>query len=292
MLKKKGDPFPEKSKIVLLSKILYKFPMKKATLLLLLIFLSTAVFSQVLMIEYLVKINRNLEISSTSTKYNLILDKHQSIYYNHKGDSTGQFKYKELITESKKIGNFTLVRLNDEHYALVTQDLFYKNYLEDTLIYNENILTKHLVVGESSKLFSWSIHTDTDTTLLGYRCQKATTEFRGRKYTAYFSPELAPTGGPWKFDGLPGMILYVYSQDDYFIIEPLKIILHARQEAIANPYAGEEVITWNDFKSKLKKVLETQLQKLKAASEPGDTGAVEVTDEIEDLGIGRMSFRK
>lgn len=55
---------------------------------------------------------------------------------------------------------------------------------------------------------AWQITSDT-ATILGYQCQKATATFRGRNYEAWFSPEIPVNDGPWKFFGLPGLILKV-----------------------------------------------------------------------------------
>jgi len=62
---------------------------------------------------------------------------------------------------------------------------------------------------------NWQIAADT-ATILGYLCQKATATFRGRSYEAWFSPEIPVNDGPWKFFGLPGLILKVTDTDGIF----------------------------------------------------------------------------
>ena len=52
----------------------------------------------------------------------------------------------------------------------------------------------------------WEI-TDSVKYCLGYSCLYATTNFRGRKWEAWFAPEIPISDGPWKLCGLPGIIL-------------------------------------------------------------------------------------
>ena len=50
--------------------------------------------------------------------------------------------------------------------------------------------------------------------ILNFICYKAITEFRGRKYTAWFTKKINNSFGPWKFNNLHGLILEVYD-DNY-----------------------------------------------------------------------------
>jgi GLPGLI family protein len=43
----------------------------------------------------------------------------------------------------------------------------------------------------------------------GLKCSKATANFRGRNYIAWYAPEVPTSAGPWKFNGLPGLIVSV-----------------------------------------------------------------------------------
>ncbi|MDQ0783785.1 GLPGLI family protein [Chryseobacterium sp. W4I1] len=67
-------------------------------------------------------------------------------------------------------------------------------------------------IGYSEDLkFNWNILNDKQK-IGEYNTQKATTEFGGRKWTAWFSTDLPFQDGPYKFWGLPGLIIKI--EDD------------------------------------------------------------------------------
>ena len=53
----------------------------------------------------------------------------------------------------------------------------------------------------------WEVVADSTKTILGYECMMARTAYHGRDWTAWFAPEVPAHDGPWKFAGLPGLIL-------------------------------------------------------------------------------------
>lgn len=55
--------------------------------------------------------------------------------------------------------------------------------------------------------------------ILGYECFKATTDYRGRRWTAWFTPEIPVLEGPWKLCGLPGLILEAYDTNKDYVFE-------------------------------------------------------------------------
>ena len=59
--------------------------------------------------------------------------------------------------------------------------------------------------------FDWKISTDKEK-IGEYNTQKATLDFGGRKWTAWFTPDLPFQDGPYKFHGLPGLIVKI--EDD------------------------------------------------------------------------------
>lgn len=53
----------------------------------------------------------------------------------------------------------------------------------------------------------WTILEDSTEIVLGYECIMAESDYHGRHWKAWFTPELPMPFGPWKFHGLPGLIL-------------------------------------------------------------------------------------
>jgi len=105
----------------------------------------------------------------------------------------------------------------------------YSEYIKD---FSKNVLTESLRVPQSGlkdcqytenmPVQNWKISNDT-LTVAGYLCQKATCTFRGRNYTAWFAMDIPIQNGPWKFGGLPGLILKVYDNDKLYVFECTRI---------------------------------------------------------------------
>lgn len=77
----------------------------------------------------------------------------------------------------------------------------------------------------------WEITTDT-LTILSYLCQKAITTFRGRTFEAWFTADIPINNGPYKFGGLPGLILKVSDHKQYFVFECIGIEKLRKMEPI------------------------------------------------------------
>lgn len=64
----------------------------------------------------------------------------------------------------------------------------------------------------------WEI-SDESKEIIGYQCFKAISNYRGRKWTVWFAPEIPVQDGPWKLCGLPGLILEAYdSNEEYHFV--------------------------------------------------------------------------
>lgn len=63
--------------------------------------------------------------------------------------------------------------------------------------------------------FSWILK-DGEEKILGYVCKRAALEFRGRKWNAWYAPELPFSAGPYFFGGLPGLILKMEDSQKHY----------------------------------------------------------------------------
>lgn len=71
---------------------------------------------------------------------------------------------------------------------------------------------------ESRDLMKWKILKDT-LTIGGQQCQKAETIFGGRKWLAWFAPSIPIPDGPYKFNGLPGLIMKISDLQNFWNFE-------------------------------------------------------------------------
>ncbi|MDR6944098.1 GLPGLI family protein [Mucilaginibacter pocheonensis] len=77
------------------------------------------------------------------------------------------------------------------------------------LVRKEPILMNTYLIDDELPAINW--HIGRDTVSFGeLHCQKATCHFKGRDYTAWFCPDLPVHVGPWKLNGLPGVIIEAY----------------------------------------------------------------------------------
>jgi len=73
------------------------------------------------------------------------------------------------------------------------------------LTVDEQMFNSYAIEGPIPAI-DWKISGDT-ATFGGLHCQKANGHFKGRDYIAWFCPDLPVHAGPWKLNGLPGVIV-------------------------------------------------------------------------------------
>ena len=114
---------------------------------------------------------------------------------------------------------------NKVKYAPAFYSMFFQNYPRSgKLTCTGRVCNTDLKYEEDLPEMDWKIQDETDT-LLGYMVQKAVCSFRSRDYTAWFAPQLPMQAGPWKFSGLPGLILKVEDSRGHYTLVARRIYL-------------------------------------------------------------------
>ena len=71
-------------------------------------------------------------------------------------------------------------------------------------------------------LMQWTLESEKQT-ICGYQCQRATCHWRGRNYVAWFTSAIPMKSGPWKFGGLPGLIMKIYDTKHLYTWEAVSV---------------------------------------------------------------------
>jgi GLPGLI family protein len=83
---------------------------------------------------------------------------------------------------------------------------YYQFPNEKKLFTKDQLMMNNYLIDGQMPAIDWKTTSDT-ATFGGLHCQKATCHFKGRDYTAWFCPDLPVHTGPWKLNGLPGVIV-------------------------------------------------------------------------------------
>lgn len=83
------------------------------------------------------------------------------------------------------------------------------------------IFLDNLFVVESNDKIQWKLHKETKKSG-NYLLQKATADFGGRSWIAWFTKEININEGPYKFRGLPGLIFEIKDTKDNFTFNLVK----------------------------------------------------------------------
>ncbi|WAC40528.1 GLPGLI family protein [Pedobacter sp. SL55] len=119
---------------------------------------------------------------------------------------------KKSIEDQIKSQGGTLTSLNINRTStkpVSPVDYFY--FANENKFYTKERVISNYLVEETAPKINWKINKDT-ASFSGIKCQKATAYFKGRNWIAWFAPELPFQSGPWKLNGLPGLIIEAHDE--------------------------------------------------------------------------------
>ena len=133
----------------------------------------------------------------------LLIGKSASVYRSYDGlVAYQQFKkaYAEAVAASPD-GN---LRINRSGRG--TRVEYYQYPGEQKMLTKDVVMVNDYLIEGPLPAIDWKIGSDT-ATFGGLHCQRATGHFGGRDYSVWFCPDLPVHTGPWKLNGLPGVIV-------------------------------------------------------------------------------------
>ena len=133
-----------------------------------------------------------LDVTASGSKF---YSKEKVIY-----DSLVEAKFKQA--EMIKSSNINLSSIKNKSKVEYSVS---KTYPDLKAIFHTKVDGSRYAVNDSKKM-DWKILPD-KMDIQGLSTQKAVTNYGGRKWTAWFTPEIQVQDGPYKFSGLPGLIL-------------------------------------------------------------------------------------
>lgn len=182
---------------------------------------------------------------------------------------------------------------NDEE--LLSKTLFTKSKSKDSLQlkYKNGFLGSRFYVEDEIKL-QWMLEKQpSKDSILGYACRIAKTEFRGRVYIAHYTPDIPISDGPWKFYGLPGLILKVYSTDEKVQFEAKSIDFKQTKTKYGRLYQHfltEKFIPFDEYKSIFMAKMEDYMKELSSKEKESESESKTdfVYDKIDMIFVGQF----
>jgi GLPGLI family protein len=135
--------------------------------------------------------------------------------------------------------------------------------------------TAYLVEEPLPKL-NWEMMKETKN-IKGYQCQKAMTDYKGRRYEAWFAAGFPIADGPWKFTGLPGLILEVSDLNRQVVFEFVELN-RAGKETPMIGFAGNASFVTKQQYAKLAKAIQQDKNAMRGAAAGAELGTVSVSN--------------
>lgn len=180
----------------------------------------------------------------------MLFNKEMSYYVTAKDSlEKAEDRDRQTINEDEENGGGTI---NNGMKTSIQGDQVVYDKTKKTM-WSNLLFIKQYYVKEVAPEISWKI--EKNTKLIGkFICKKATANFRGREYTAWYTTEIPVPFGPWKLHGLPGLILEAYdtNKNVYWYFKSIEYPTSNKNKPISIRKAKSEkdikFLTYKEFK--------------------------------------------
>lgn len=217
---------------------------------------------------------RTGKLGDSTHQYILLANSAESKFYSPRTEQIdslcstpdGEAKFKEIQRAAALSGNFYDIPRRDGSMYVV------RSAGDNVMKVYDTAGMEQYVVEEPIENIDWTLVEDSVKNVLGYDCIMATADYHGRKWTAWFTPEIPLQTGPWKLAGLPGLILEAVADNGVYSFVATGIQNTDRQ--ILPVYLSDryERVSRKDFLKAQRSFLDNPLGQINAKY--GDKGMV------------------
>ena len=126
----------------------------------------------------------------------------------------------------------------------LTPFFYYKELKNDLMLFK--LTNAGIEFDGKDKLIAWNWEITNETQVInGYNCKKAISRAFSAYITAWFTEDIPVNAGPEKFDGLPGLILYLNTGGIELIAQ--KVEVSNERISITQPKISETTVTFNEM---------------------------------------------
>lgn len=227
--------------------------MRKLLPILLLYFVLSSIYGQeesIVRDQFNYKVTYELTYQSDSTDIESIKSEDMFLYV---GDKTSRFSSAGKAVGDSVQANFDYANFDQAAFTRMRSQIprtafeyyIYKGIPAEGMSYSREIIQDNYYYTEEKNLFDWIVLEETDT-IAGYRVQKARTSFAGRDYIAWFAQGLPFPEGPYKFNGLPGLIVQIGDDKNHYFFKLTQ--LQKLRDPIPFSFKKEEYIKTSEEK--------------------------------------------
>ena len=174
---------------------------------------------------------------NTSKYYELTTDRYERMRTDPKVWANYMSQMEAEGERATASGDYSGMPLLSRVDALV----IYTGYPANSRTVQDAVFLDYYVYEDDAEPQQWMLVTDSVRQILGYTCRKAVCSYRGRDYEAWYAPEIPVSAGPWKFAGLPGLIMSVRDASGHytfdlsrldFVREPIEYITYDERQYV------------------------------------------------------------
>jgi GLPGLI family protein len=218
-------------------------------------FFSLISYSQKIEIKNPITVKYLMTLDFDGTKnYDCILNFNEAKSFFEWNEFEKKKKTKEEIGNEISKGNVS-IDITDKSSLFIFSDN------KNNILYEKKPkLDEQFILKEKIEIISWK-RVDSTKIIGNFNCKLAFSNFRGRKYFAWYTTDIPAFSGPWKLQGLPGLIIEAYDStgEVYIIASEIKNKDITLQENVLNNSIVLNKAEWlkkkNEYKNNLKSKL-------------------------------------